>query len=284
MMCPVCKSKVDSSQHAFCPHCAWDLKNDLTLNTYLGSIPEKEMSDYRQRLEIARKNWEYLQRMKESTSQEGQQQEQPVDQQKSAPPSASVKEQARTSDLRDDVKSNSTDQKDDILQRLESRLITLEQELLQAKKPVRKQQIFTKLGHGGVELPDDTFQSQGWLMTLDNRTGLIWELKTYANKDEQYAWDECNTFIKRLNRQHFGGFSDWRLPSRGELESIVDRTGQDPAINTEFFPNTVSSVYWSATTLANGTDFEWRVDFRNGYVNYFVESSIYYVRAVRAGK
>lgn len=28
MTCPVCKAEVDSSQHAFCPQCAWDLKND----------------------------------------------------------------------------------------------------------------------------------------------------------------------------------------------------------------------------------------------------------------
>ncbi len=50
---------------------------------------------------------------------------------------------------------------------------------------------YTKLGHGGVELSDDaTHVDEGgdWIMTKDNVTGLIWEIKTSANKDETYTW------------------------------------------------------------------------------------------------
>ncbi len=46
----------------------------------------------------------------------------------------------------------------------------------------KKQTRYTKLGQGGTELPDDATQAQGWLMTRDNETGLIWEVKTSANK------------------------------------------------------------------------------------------------------
>lgn len=41
---------------------------------------------------------------------------------------------------------------------------------------------YTKLGQNGVELPDTATFEDGWIMTQDNVTGLIWEVK--QNKDE----------------------------------------------------------------------------------------------------
>jgi hypothetical protein len=90
-------------------------------------------------------------------------------------------------------------------------------------------------------------------MVRDNVTGLIWEVKTDdagpRDKDNKYTWDEANAYCDALE---LGGHSDWRLPSREELRSIVDYSifYFDPAINVSYFPNTVSSGYWSSTTHA----------------------------------
>jgi len=41
---------------------------------------------------------------------------------------------------------------------------------------------YTKLGQNGTPLPDTTTQANGWIMTRDNVTGLVWEVK--QDKDD----------------------------------------------------------------------------------------------------
>ena len=165
---------------------------------------------------------------------------------------------------------------------------------------------YTKLGQGGVTLADTATQADGWIMTRDNVTGLIWEVKTddgsIHDKDTQYSWYDSNPatnggdaglpgdgtdtedFIAALNAASFGGFSDWRLPTVKELSSLVNAGASDPAIDAAWFPFTVSSDYWSSTTGAYGTNYGWLVIFNDGRVGLAVKPSSYYVRAVRAGQ
>ena len=155
-------------------------------------------------------------------------------------------------------------------------------------------QSYTKLDSNGNELPDS---ETSWAMVRDNVTGLIWENKTndsgIHDKDNRYTWYTAQSdFIAQLNTERFGGHDDWRLPTVLELSLIVNAGRILPAINTSFFPNTMSSQYWSSTTYAHGTDHAWLVNFGYGYVDYgsspeyydYYKSSSYYVRAVRAGQ
>ncbi len=146
---------------------------------------------------------------------------------------------------------------------------------------------YTKLGMNGVELAADAAHVDDggpWMMTRDNVTGLIWEIKTAANKDDTYNWQDAkDVFVAGLNASGFGGFRDWRLSEVGELSSLVNAGVFNPAVDVEWFPNT-RSVYWSATTSANYTNGAWRVDFGYGYVYNYLKASSYYVRAVRAGQ
>jgi hypothetical protein len=64
MNCPVCQLPLPQPAPFFCPQCAWNLKNDPTLNTFLSLIPEKDFFVHQQGVELARKNWEYLQNAK----------------------------------------------------------------------------------------------------------------------------------------------------------------------------------------------------------------------------
>jgi len=66
MKCPVCKLQLTQQVPSFCPQCAWDLKNDLTLNTFLSPISEKDFAIYQNKLHIAKKNWEYSQNKKKA--------------------------------------------------------------------------------------------------------------------------------------------------------------------------------------------------------------------------
>jgi hypothetical protein len=150
---------------------------------------------------------------------------------------------------------------------------------------------YTKLGDGGVELPDNAphvGEDGKWIMTRDNVTGLIWEIKTAANKDDTYAWQDAqDVFVAGLNSSSFGGFSDWRLPTVKELSTLVNAgiLYPGPTINTVWFPQTVSSTYWSSTVDASDTIGAWRVEFGHGGVDYyFMSNNNGYVRAVRAGQ
>ena len=178
------------------------------------------------------------------------------------------------------------------------------------------QRSYTKLGTNGVELPDHATQADGWIMTRDNITGLIWEIKTddwgVHDRDNAYTWcdrnlgtnggnqGECSDgidteyFINALNSANFGGYSDWRLPTVKELSTLVNHniSAPGPTIDTNYFPNTVSDGYWSSTTYASCIGNAWRVRFDNGHVYYYDYNDLLYnnkqldgyVRAVRSGK
>ena len=146
---------------------------------------------------------------------------------------------------------------------------------------------YTKLDASGNDLPDT---ATSWAMVRDNVTKLIWEVKTedgsIHDKDDVYIWQDAqDVFIEQVNVEKFGGHSDWRLPNQRELGSIVDYTVLMPAINALYFPNTVSSHYWSATTYVSSTSYAWGVSFYVGEKHSLINKSDgHYVRAVRSGQ
>jgi len=64
MNCPVCQLALPQTMPPFCPQCAWDLRNDLTINTFFSAIPPAEVDTYNLRLDLARQNWMHIQQMK----------------------------------------------------------------------------------------------------------------------------------------------------------------------------------------------------------------------------
>jgi hypothetical protein len=84
----------------------------------------------------------------------------------------------------------------------------------------------------------------------------------------------------------FAGYGDWRLPSKPELESILEYTCHSPSINETVFPNTASSSNWTSTTSDNPSpSTAWTVDFKFGWSfgRRIFKTSLQYVRLVRGG-
>jgi len=52
---------------------------------------------------------------------------------------------------------------------------------------------------------------------------------------------DTDDFIAALNHARFGGYSDWRMPDRKELHSIVNYDLTNPAINAVYFPKKYNS-------------------------------------------
>lgn len=140
--------------------------------------------------------------------------------------------------------------------------------------------------------------------TRDNVTGLIWEVKTDDNglrdKDWIYHWGDttggagcggtltpCHTdnLINAVNTAGLCGHtSGWRLPTRRELLSIVHHGTWSPSIDTDYFPNTVSSWYWSSDLYAPDPAVAWLVYFNDGGADTYFHDGNLHVRLVRSGQ
>jgi len=152
--------------------------------------------------------------------------------------------------------------------------------------PKPGQDFYGQDGNYTINPPSYTLLGGG-AMVKDNVTGLIWENKTtdgsIHDTDKRYSWhDARNVFIAQLNASKFGGYDDWRLPTREELRSIIDY-GRSPHINTEYFPNTGSDHYWSSSAFVNNAA-AWRVGFDNSNDHYPDTSLKSCARAVRGGQ
>ena len=127
-----------------------------------------------------------------------------------------------------------------------------------------------------ISLLADFSRSNG--VVTDNKTGLQWQ-DDYSDNggDIKLAkWTDAIAYCEDLT---LGGHSDWRLPNKKELLSIVDYGKYDPSIDTVF--HKVSGNYWSSTTPAYGTDRAWTVGFRTGLTGSFYKFNDSHVRCVR---
>lgn len=100
----------------------------------------------------------------------------------------------------------------------------------------------------------------------DTVTGLLWQR---AAPPVRYKWDAAQTYCQNLS---LGGRTGWRLPTRIELQSIVDYSRSKPAIEPTTFPSTQATNFWtsSAKLLEASTPlpFKWTVDFTDGATSF----------------
>ena len=174
---------------------------------------------------------------------------------------------------------------------------------------------YTKLDENGNDLPDS---AEHWVMVRDNVTGLIWEVKTddgsIHDRDNVYTWYDSNPetngghagtpgdgtdtedYIKSLNRNKVGGFSDWRLPTVKEFVYLFDYE-EKYAVNTKYFPQyhynpsqyshslfhywTSETFYYEGDTYNLNTVAAYSIDVVSGYFIHCSKSSRRKVRAVR---
>lgn len=118
---------------------------------------------------------------------------------------------------------------------------------------------------------DFTTSSDGKTVT-DNRTGLMWQKEYATGKTWQQALKYCEDST-------YAGYSDWRLPNKNELASLLD-PGKSSAPYSNF-PDMPSDWFWSSSTYVFNTDFAWGVPFYYGNVSYRNKTYNGYVRCVR---
>ncbi len=125
----------------------------------------------------------------------------------------------------------------------------------------------------------DSLVDNGDGTVTDPNTGLMWQQAEVGAMNWQTALAYCDDLVLPV-----GGYDDWRLPDRYELQSLVDYNLNNPCLDRAFFPGVLSSAYWSSTTYDSFSSHAWCINFRNGDANsgYKLDDS-YSLRAVRSG-
>jgi len=150
----------------------------------------------------------------------------------------------------------------------------------------------TRINQDGSVNGGNDYVKQPWACVRDNQSGLIWEVKKtepgLQNINNTYSWydadsktnggwagkanagvckgSDCDTesYIKALNETKLCGLADWHLPSRFELNTIVDTSVAfpGPSISKAYFPESLPGTYWTDTTFRTrrAAVWVWRFD------------------------
>ena len=106
----------------------------------------------------------------------------------------------------------------------------------------------------------------------DTATVLTWEgkpvsgerasSKAYTNYGDRRSGD-ASAYVDSVNAIRLCGYSDWRLPAKDELLSLVEIESK-PTIDNTWLPNTQADWYWSVSPYASDAASAWVVGFGYG--------------------
>lgn len=167
---------------------------------------------------------------------------------------------------------------------------------------IKNSALSVRLVRGGVSTPtscdnaDSRFVAQAGDMVNDRVTKLMWKkcaegytnsactsgtLRTVTSKTQvTNILAENNTLDSSIGR----GYSDWRVPTKNELASLVNRTCSSPALLSTIFPNIGLLNYVTATVDADApTTRLWSVNFTDGSIGPSLLGGPFSIRLVRTG-
>jgi len=158
----------------------------------------------------------------------------------------------------------------------------------------------------GAAWPVPRFADNGNQTLTDTFTGLTWTRDAnpmaardpffgsdYANRAGAVSRPDAACYVEKLNREEFLGFSDWRLPSRDELASLVNYGDKNPPswLSQQGFVS-IQPTYWSSGSVAGDAGKGWRISPSgiisdepkvSVYRNYYTSSNSF-VWPVRGGR
>jgi hypothetical protein len=134
-------------------------------------------------------------------------------------------------------------------------------------------------GGPGIENGYRALLSRGDPVVVDDSTGLMWE-HGGSRRAIPGGWGAAAEYVAILNQRHFGGFSNWRLPTLEEALSLMEPearagTHMDPAFNALAAP-----FVWTADGSSDGG--AWVVYYVDGFAVPERLDAPAYVRAVRS--
>lgn len=108
--------------------------------------------------------------------------------------------------------------------------------------------------------------------------GQIWDGSSCSGEATTYTWEQA---LGEAKLNAFANLSDWRLPNRNELASIVEYRCYMPTINNQLFPNTPPSWYWSSSHYSSDNNDARDFHFGDGTIHDNGRDTSSYIRLVR---
>lgn len=121
------------------------------------------------------------------------------------------------------------------------------------------------------------------LMWLRFAHGQQWKNGTVEGYIEDVNWHETIEISEEFNKKGgCGGFTDWRVPNKLELKTLIDKVNGEPGnyIDADVFPENRWG-FWSSSSGTKDRSSAWSVDFYDGTSNFYGKSSSSNVRLVR---
>jgi len=129
----------------------------------------------------------------------------------------------------------------------------------------------------GLAWPTPRLVDNGNGSVTDTLTGLLWpaDANLMVSRDPAFDHDgdgkvplqAALDYIALLNSENYLGHSDWRLPNRKELMSLIDFSRFDPVLPLYHpFLSVVSAPYWTSTTVSGSPTRSWTVNLYDGQV------------------
>ncbi|MGE5174402.1 MAG: DUF1566 domain-containing protein [Betaproteobacteria bacterium] len=132
----------------------------------------------------------------------------------------------------------------------------------------------------GVPCPVPRFELENDIVT-DRLAGLVWT-KDANLAEYPLTWQEALDYIKDMNRKKSFGFSDWRLPNRHELRSLMSHQTRKPALPEGHpFQNVFLGWYWTSTTAAKDSAYAWYVHMEGARMFYGHKEQFFLLWPVR---
>ena len=136
---------------------------------------------------------------------------------------------------------------------------------------------------------------------LDEDTGLMWEIKNETNINYKYIWSiefiqgawfptqltdtikDAHTYVDELNKKHYAGYNDWRIPTKEELKTLISQELHNN-FNIKFplIKNTIADAYWASDYHKDSNRINpFIVFFVRGSCTYYPPAAHFPVRCVR---
>ncbi len=130
------------------------------------------------------------------------------------------------------------------------------------------------------EYIQNNYENKGKVV-IDHATGLMWQK---SGSEERLTYQDTESYIKKLNKDKFTGYADWRLPTIPELMSLLEPTQKNDDLYIDPIFDATQFWCWSADRLTEGgsSSAAWDVHFTSGSVDWNHLGYEYYVRAVRS--
>lgn len=136
------------------------------------------------------------------------------------------------------------------------------------------------------------FVDNGDGTVADHQSGLMWKSDdSYIELDKWVTWLEAKTYVEGLNRHRVSGYTDWRMPTRKEIQTIydsghplTDKYG-DTVFLAKGFPPGSGITCWTKTSHKSDSSLAIRFHFYNGDYKWHEKGlRSHGVRAVRSIK